>query len=119
MAWYSIKHRIVAPNREVLVVASDGVVVELTAEETKYKGMSGDQNAGQNHNMKRLINPLEDIKYLGIKLTNQNSIQGEIKSRLKPRNACYHLGQNLLSSSLLPKNVKIKLYRTAILPFVL
>ena len=39
---------------------------------------------------------------------NQNSIHEEIKSRLKSENACYHLIHNLLSSSLLSKNMKIK-----------
>jgi hypothetical protein len=33
-------------------------------------------------------------------------------------NACYHSVQNLLSSSLLTKNLKIKIYRTMILPVV-
>ena len=47
---------------------------------------------------------------LGTTLTNQNSIQKEIKSRLKLGNACYHSVQNLLSSSLLSKNLKIKIY---------
>jgi hypothetical protein len=56
---------------------------------------------------------------LGTNLTNQNSIQEEIKGRLKAENACYHLVQNLLSSSLLSKNLKSKIYRTKILPFVL
>jgi len=56
--------------------------------------------------------------YLGTTLTNQNSIQEEIKSRLKSGNACYHSVQNLLSSSLLSKNLKIKIYRTIILPVV-
>jgi len=49
---------------------------------------------------------LEDFKYLGTTLTNQNSIQEEIKSRLKSGNACYHSVQILLSSSLLSKNAK-------------
>jgi len=44
---------------------------------------------------------------LGTTLTNQNYIQEEIKSRLKSRNTCYHSVQNLLSSSLLSKNLKI------------
>jgi len=35
------------------------------------------------------------------------------------RNACYHSVQNLLSSSLLSKNLKIKTYRTIISPVVL
>ena len=56
---------------------------------------------------------------MGTALTNQNSIQEEIKSRLKSGNACYHLVQNLLSCSLLSKNIKIKIYRTIILPVVL
>ena len=52
-------------------------------------------------------------------LTNQNSIHEEIKSRLKSGNACYHSVQNLFSSSLLSKKLKIKIYRTIILPVVL
>ena len=42
-----------------------------------------------------------------------------LKSRLKLGNACYHSMQNLLSSSFLSKNLKIKIYRTIILPVVL
>jgi hypothetical protein len=61
---------------------------------------------------------LERFKSLGINVTNQNSIHEEIKSTLKSGN-CYHSVHNLLSSSLLSKNVKIKIYRTIILPVVL
>jgi len=50
---------------------------------------------------------------------SQNSIVEEIKSRLRSGNACYHSVQNILSSRLLSKNVKIKIYRTIILPAVL
>ena len=50
------------------------------------------------------IERVEELKYLGMTLTNQNSIQKEIKSKLKLGNACYHLVQKLLSSSLLSKN---------------
>jgi hypothetical protein len=64
------------------------------------------------------IERLEEFKYLGTTLTDQNSIQ-EIKSRLKLGNACYHSVQNILSSRLLSKNLKIKIYRTRILPVVL
>jgi len=48
---------------------------------------------------------VEVFKYLGKNLTNHNSIQEEIKSRLNSGNACYHLVQNLVSSSLLSKNL--------------
>ena len=44
------------------------------------------------------------------------SIPEEIKSRLRSGNACYHSVQNLLSSRVLSKNLKIKIYRTIILP---
>jgi hypothetical protein len=43
----------------------------------------------------------------GTKLTNQNLIQEEIKRGLNSGNACYHSVQNLLSSLLQSKNVKI------------
>ena len=62
---------------------------------------------------------MEEFKHLGTTLTNHNSIQEEIKSRLKSGNACYYSVQNLLYSSFLSKNIKIKIYRTVILPVVL
>ena len=62
---------------------------------------------------------MEEFKYLGTTLKNQNSIQEEIKSRLKSGNACYHAVQNILFSSFLSKILKIKIYRTIILPIVL
>jgi hypothetical protein len=80
--------------------------------------MSQDQNAGQSHNIKTdnsSFERVEQFKYLGTTLTNQNSIQEESKSRLKNGNACYHVVQNLLSSSSLSKNIKIN-YITIILP---
>ena len=89
-------------------------------DKTKYIVMPQDQNAGQSHSMKIDISfeRVEEFKYLGTTLTDQNSIQEELKSRLKSVNACYHSVQNLLSSSLLSKNLKIKIYRTVILPVV-
>ena len=66
-----------------------------------------------------LVSIMNVFRCLGTTLTNQNSVQEEIKSRLKLGNACYPSVQNLLSSSLLSKNLKIKIYRTIILPVVL
>jgi hypothetical protein len=62
---------------------------------------------------------VEEFGYLGTNSRNQNSIQEEIKSRLDSGNACYHSVQNLLCSSLLSKNFKIKTYKTIILPVVM
>jgi hypothetical protein len=49
---------------------------------------------------------------------NQNSIQEEIKDRMKSGTACCHVVQNILSSSWLSKNIKIKMYVTIILPIL-
>jgi len=65
------------------------------------------------------IEMVEEFKYLGTTLTNQNYIQEEIKCRLKLESACYYSVQNLLSSRLLSKHLNIKIYRTLILPVVL
>jgi len=84
--------------------------------------MSRDRNAGRGHSVKidnSSIERVEQFRYLGTMLTDQNSIQEEIKSRLKLGNASYHSVQNLLSSRLLSKNLKIKIYRNIILPVVL
>ena len=62
---------------------------------------------------------MEEFKYLGTTLRDQNSIQEEIKSRLKSGNACCHSVQNPVSSRLLSKNTKIKIYGTIILHVVL
>jgi hypothetical protein len=49
------------------------------------------------------------FKYLGTTLTHQNDIHDEIKSRLNSANACYYSVQNLLSSRLISKELKIKI----------
>ena len=62
---------------------------------------------------------VEEFKYFGTTLTNLNSIAEEIKSTLRSGSASYHSAKNLLSSRLLTKNLKIKIYRNIILPVVL
>jgi hypothetical protein len=84
--------------------------------------MSRNQNAGHNHNINidnKSFERVEELKYLEATLTNRNSVHEEIKSRLKSGNAGYHSVQNLLSSRLLSKNTKIRVYRTVILLVVL
>ena len=93
-----------------LVVATKEIGLEVNADKTKYMIMSRDQNAGRSHSVKidnSSIERVEEFKYLGTTLTNKNSIQEEI---LKLGNACYYSVQNLLSSSLLSKKLKIKIY---------
>jgi hypothetical protein len=84
--------------------------------------VSWDQNAGKTWEIKignRSFENASQFKYLGMTVTNQNLIQEEIKRRLNSGNACCHTVQNLLSSHLLSKNVKVRIYKTIILPVVL
>ena len=79
----------------------------------KQMAMSPNQNAEQNSNLKtsdKSYERVEHLKHFGTTLKNQNSINEELKSRLKLENACYDSVQNLLSSRLLSKNVNIKIY---------
>jgi hypothetical protein len=87
-----------------------------------YIFLSHHQNGGQNHDTKianRSFEIVAQFKYLGITATDQNLIQNEIKRRLNLGNACYNSVQNILSSCLLSKNVKIRIYKTIILPVAL
>ena len=94
----------VGKNTEALVVANKEIGIEVNADKTNYLVMSLDQNAGRSQSIKidfKSFGRVEEFKYLGTTLINQNSIQEEIKSRLKSENAFYHLLQNLLPSSFL------------------
>jgi hypothetical protein len=80
------------------------------------------QSAGQNHGTEiasRCFKNVAQIRYLGTTVINQNLIQEEIKKRLNSGNACYHSVQELLLFRLLSEIVKIRIYKTIILPVVL
>ncbi|KAJ4446810.1 hypothetical protein ANN_13508 [Periplaneta americana] len=62
---------------------------------------------------------VEKFKYLGATVTNVNDTQEEIKRRINMGNASYYLVEKLLSSSLLSENLKVRIYKTVILPVVL
>jgi hypothetical protein len=84
--------------------------------------MSRYQKAVQEHSIKIANRSFEDMakfRYLGTTLTDRSCMHEEIKSRLNSGNACYHSVQSLSSSHLLSSNVKVKVYKTIILPVVL
>jgi hypothetical protein len=96
-------------NRESLLEASRDVGLEINAEKTKYMIMSHHLYSGQNQNIRIATESFENVatfEYLGTKLTNQNDIHDEIKSRLNSGNAYYYSVQNLLSSHLTSKILK-------------
>jgi hypothetical protein len=56
---------------------------------------------------------MSQFRYLRTTVTNQNLIQEEIKKRFNSANACFHSVQNLLSSRLLSKNLKIRIFSSS------
>jgi hypothetical protein len=108
--------------KEALVVVSKENGLDVNADKIKHMVKSQDQNAGRSHNINTdnsSFGRLKQFIYLGTSLTNQNSIQEEIKSRLKSGNDCYHSVKNLVPYSLLSKNIEMKIYRTEIFAAVL
>jgi hypothetical protein len=109
-------------NMGTLIDTSMEVGLEINVEKTKYMLLSCHQNAGQKQDIKianRLFVSVSQFNYLGMTVRNQNLIQEEIKRRLNSGNACYHSVQNILSSRLLSKNLKIRIYKSIILPLLL
>jgi hypothetical protein len=109
-------------HTETLIDASKKVGIEGNIEKTNYMSVPHDQNADLNLDIKIKKSSYEQVskfRYLETTVTNQNCIQEEIKRILNSGNACYHSVQNLLSSRLLLKNVKVRIYKTIILPVVL
>jgi len=78
---------------EALGAANRETGMEVSADKTKYRVMSRDQNEGRIQSVRidnTTFESVEGFKYLRTTLTNQNSIPEEIKSRLRSGNACYH-----------------------------
>jgi hypothetical protein len=82
--------------------------------------MSCSQKIGQKHSIKivkRSFANVTKFKYLGTTLAGQNCMHEEVKSRLNSGNACNH--SSLLSSHVLSRNLKVKIFKTIILSVIL
>ncbi|KAJ4435636.1 hypothetical protein ANN_18252 [Periplaneta americana] len=112
----------VRENTGILLEASKEIGLEVNPEKTKYVMTSRDENIVRNGNIKignLSFEEVEKFKYLGATVTNINDTREEIKHRIYMGNACYYSVEKLLSSSLLSKNLKVRIYKTVILPVVL
>ncbi|KAJ4435516.1 hypothetical protein ANN_18132 [Periplaneta americana] len=112
----------VRENTGILLEASKEIGLEVNTEKTKYMIMSRNENIVRNGNIEignLSFKDVEKLKYLGATVTNTNDTREEIKHRLNMGNACYYSVEKLLSSSLLSKNLKVRIYKTVILPFTL
>ena len=95
---------------DVLLSACKDIGLAVNTGKTKYMEIGRHRGMMANAHIKIGSNSYEKLKtfkYLGSFLTNQNSVQEEIKCRLKAGNSCYYSVQTLLSSRLYSKNLKI------------
>ncbi|KAJ4430952.1 hypothetical protein ANN_19545 [Periplaneta americana] len=109
-------------NTGILLEASKAICLEVNPEKTKYMIMSRGQNIVPNGNIKigdLSFEEVEKLKYLGATVTNINDMREEIKHRINMGNACYYSVEELSSSSLLSKNLKVRIYKTVILQVAL
>jgi hypothetical protein len=98
----------ITKNTETLIQPSKEVCLEVT----KYTLLSRHQDVRKNQDLKignRSFENVAQFRYLGVTVTNSNLIQEEIKRRLNSGTASYHSAENILSSGLLCKNVKIRI----------
>jgi hypothetical protein len=82
----------------------------VNTNKNKYMLMSR-KKAGQKQIIKIENRSFQDVAKVQIFWNNtksENLLREEIKSRVSPRNACYHSVQSLLSSRLLSWNLKVK-----------
>ena len=66
-----------------------------------------------------MFEKVEKFRYLGVTVTNTNDIREEIKRKINMGKACYYSLEKILSSRLLSNKLKVKTYKTIILPVVL
>jgi hypothetical protein len=88
----------VKKNTKALLDTSKEVGLQVNPEKTKYMLMSRYQKVGKSITQKYRKGSFKEVakcRYLGTKLTNQNCMREEIKSRLNSGNACYRSVQIL------------------------
>jgi len=109
-------------KNKAALVASKEIGLRVNADKTKYMIMSCEENAGKNHNTEtgnKSFERVEHFQCLATTLTSQNCIHEKLRADLSQGMLAIIRCRRLLSSSLLSKNIKIKIHSNIILPVVL
>jgi len=107
---------------EALIAPTKQSGLQANAENTKYMGMCSRPAYKTRSHIKignKSFEWVKHFRYFVITLTTLHCIHEKIKTRLKLGNVCYHSAQNILSCSLLSKNITTKIFRSNILPAIL
>ena len=113
--------RTIERNSDVLLNACKDIGSAVNSGKTKNLEVGGSPAMIANGHIAVGSNSYEKLKtfkYLGLLLTNKNSIYEEIECRHKSGNCCCSV-ETILSSQFLSKLLKIKIYKTIILAVVL
>lgn len=97
------------------------VGLKINENKTKYMRMSRNTRVRSPQNITIAdfnFEGVENFKYLGILLRNDNSMHHCVQDRIRAGNACYFAHKKLLQSKLLSKKLKTSLYKTIIRPIV-
>jgi hypothetical protein len=106
---------------EALLEANRDVDLEVNTENIKYIAACHHQNVGKNHSSliaNKSFENMAKFKYLRTTVINTIFIQEENESKLNSENTCRHFFW-VSYSEILSKSIKIEIYETVILPFVL
>ena len=109
-------------NAKILLDKTKELGLQINVEKTKYMVTDRIQNIHNNGNLvvcDKIFERVSNFKYLGSILNQTNEIREELKRRINLGNACFYSVKKLLGSRILSRRLKIRIYRTIILPVVL
>jgi len=102
-------------NTDVLVEACDEIGLQVNIDKTKCMIRSRNTGNEGNKNIRIRDEVIETFKYYRAYVISKN----EATDRLISGNACFYSVQKLLTSRFISRKMKLKIYRTVILPVIL
>uniref|UniRef100_A0A8D8TNG9 Craniofacial development protein 2 n=1 Tax=Cacopsylla melanoneura TaxID=428564 RepID=A0A8D8TNG9_9HEMI len=118
---------LLAEKKEDLVILTETLLTEakkvglhVSCEKTKYMRIGGiTQTVGNLQVGEYEFQSCKEFKYLGVTITDTVTEQTEIENRLAAANRCFWSVQKLMSSKLLSRTTKLRIYKTIIQPVLL
>jgi sorting nexin-29 len=111
---------VIVQTTEKLVEASKSMGLCINENKTKYMTMSrNNQNTNDILISNMKIEAVDNFKYLGVNVNNNNNMHQEVNERIMCGNRCYYSIVKILKSKLLSRTSKILLYHSYLRPIVI